>query len=137
MGGNKGKASMNNNWSCYNCGESGHWVKDCHLKEVPCSKGCNYQMKLMWSSKETSYNCRFLKCPNPKCKAFNWVDLPYGCSSNKDSVGENSNSEINTDATQTSEKKSIKVTVEDKGKKITFEGEVDVVLDVLNKKFNV
>lgn len=144
MGGSKGKSTMNNKWSCFNCGENGHWLQDCYLKDVPCSKGCQNVMKLLWSSKQTSFNCRFLKCPNPKCKAFTWVDNPCGSSFTTNQEGENSNfastnltTTNNSGVTSDSGKKNIKVTVEEHGKKITFEGEVDAVIDVLNKKFNV
>lgn len=142
MGGNKGKSAITNRSNCFHCGESGHWVQDCHLKDVPCTRGCQSVMKLFWSTKQNSYDCRFLKCPNPRCKAFTWVDT---CSGNNEAdysscattTSTTSSNNVQSASTPTTNNNNIKVTVEEHGKKITFEGQVDVVLDALNKKLNM
>lgn len=133
MAANKGK----NNSNCFCCGESGHWVATCYLKEVPCVKGCSTKMKLFWSSKQGSYNCRFLKCPNLKCQAFKWVDNPstFNCSEEEESSVSASSSYNRADMQGPSN--NIKVTVEENGKKITLEGQVEVVIDVMKKQFNM
>lgn len=136
MGGNKGKNTISNKWNCFHCGESGHWVQDCYLKDHECVKGCGNKMKLFWSSKPTSVNCRFLKCPNVNCRAFAWVDTPYSSNNNIGNEEEHSSSSNAVEVKKESNK-NLKVTVEENGKKITFEGEVEVVIDVLNKKFNI
>lgn len=139
MATNRAKSAGSIKGNCFHCGEHGHWVSSCYLKEVTCVKGCSSNMKLFWSSKQGSYNCRFLKCLNLRCKAFKWVDNPYLCNSSNEecsSVDDSSSSYING-GEQVPKKNNIKITVEENGKKISLEGEVDVVMDVMKKQFKM
>lgn len=140
MGGNRGKSVVSNKGNCFHCNESDHWVQSCPLKDVPCVNGCSSTMKLFWSSKQASLDCRFMKCTNPKCNVFLWVDTPQiGSSSSLQhgTISASSSSNHSNGVQPTNNKKNIKVTVEENGKKITFEGELDAVLDVMSKKFGI
>jgi hypothetical protein len=63
----------------------------------------------------------------PQCKAFKWIDDPVKKKeSTQASTSKNTNGEGN-----------MKVTIEEIGKKITIEGLVDDVIEVMNKKLSM
>lgn len=129
------------------CGEHDHMVKDCRWKNTPCFvEGCRYKMMLMVSKVERSYGCRFLRCKNqPLCGAFKWLDEPsrlnsscsyenIASSSNSACAFENRASSSNSSNPTTSGSSSkVKVVKESHGTKLTFEGNVEDVVELLKK----
>lgn len=122
---------------CFYCGEADHMVRDCQWKNMPCiSVGCGYKMNLMVSKVEKSYGCRFLRCKNqPMCNAFKWVDEPAkqgptAISENRASTSDTSdmNKAVGTECTS-----KVKVVKEKDGVKLTFEGNVDDVIELMKK----
>lgn len=134
---------------CFYCGESDHMVKDCHWKSMPCfAVGCDGKMLLLFSKVEKSYGCRFLRCKNqPMCSAFKWVDEPtyQGTSVSYENRGESTSQVKSVGAecrgASTSQVKSVgaecssnvKVVREQNGVKLTFEGNVDSVVELMKK----
>lgn len=123
---------------CFYCGEYDHMVRDCKWKNLPCiAENCSHKMILMVSKVERSSGCRFLRCKNqPICRAFKWVDQPaYEMSTTTTSNSSIENKATTSTATMatTNITSKVKVVKEENGVKLTFEGHVDAVVDLMKK----
>lgn len=123
---------------CFYCGEYDHMVRECKWKNLPCfADGCSHKMILMVSKVDRSNGCRFLRCKNqPICRAFKWVDEPVHVSNNSSSSSSSDNRATSSSSTMlstTDNSNNVKVVKEEKGVKITFEGHIDVVVELMKK----
>ncbi|CAH9111695.1 unnamed protein product [Cuscuta europaea] len=122
-------------YKCFHCGEQGHWAKACTYKHIPCTEGCPNNMELYTSQQSRSYGCRFLRCKGqPQCQAFKWVDSPK----HKEVATYVPNKETSSTSEATTsipmQSHSVKVTVEQDGGKVTYEGQVCDVIQLMSKK---
>ena len=91
-------------------------------------------MNLYWSTQQHSYGCRFLRCKGqPQCKAFDWVDQPQF----KNEENEASSSNTGSSNANANANSNVKVTVEENGKKVTYEGQVNDVIELMNQKLKL
>lgn len=119
---------------CFYCGEDDHFVKDCYWKNYPCiNDGCGQSMMLLVSKVQRSFGCRFLRCKNQLlCTAFKWIDDPSSNGTAGSSDNGASSSVVNR-ATRVQSNTNVKVVREENGVKLTFEGNVDCVVELMKK----
>ena len=111
-------------FKCFYCGDTKHLVKAWPWKNFACVNGCTEKISIYWSSQQKSYGCRFIRCRCQPClRAFKWIDEPE----KKNEVSEASSSNVEGSG-------HVKVIVEEKGKKVTYEGNVDDVIELMNMK---
>ena len=88
------------------------------------AEGCPEKMNLYWSRQQQSDQCRFLRCrAQPHCGAFKWIDelgKLKEVSETTSSQGEGSGH--------------VKVTMEEKGNRVTYENNVNDVIELMKNK---
>ncbi|KAF9600020.1 hypothetical protein IFM89_002493 [Coptis chinensis] len=57
---------------CFSCGKLDHWIQNCPWNGSPC-KRCDVGRVVRTSQQPHSFGEKFLSCPNPKCRGFQWM----------------------------------------------------------------
>ncbi|KAF9624902.1 hypothetical protein IFM89_015524 [Coptis chinensis] len=66
------KATLEKDRGCFSCGKLDHWIQNCPWNGSPC-KRCDVGRVVRTSQQPHSFGEKFLSCPNPKCRGFQWM----------------------------------------------------------------
>ncbi|KAF9604914.1 hypothetical protein IFM89_011196 [Coptis chinensis] len=66
------KATLEKDHGCFSCGKLDHWIQNCPWNGSPC-KRCDVGRVVRTSQQPHSFGQKFLSCPNPKCRGFQWM----------------------------------------------------------------